>query len=79
MKKVTNNPFITSFLKNKYRDFILKPALKLLNRNQKTAQCTFWTMPYDSICQSIILNGFYERELLQGMCALVKDKKGYCT
>lgn len=76
MKKVTNNPFIASFLKNKYRDFILKPALKLLNRNQKTAQCAFWTMPYDSICQSIILNGFYERELLQGMCALVKDKKG---
>jgi FkbM family methyltransferase len=33
-------------------------------------------MPYDSICQSIILNGFYERELLQGMCALVKDKNG---
>ncbi|WP_108468409.1 FkbM family methyltransferase [Polynucleobacter difficilis] len=76
MKKVTNNPFIASFLKNKYRDFILKPALKLLNRNQKTAQCAFWTMPYDSICQSIILNGFYERELLQGMCALIKDKKG---
>jgi FkbM family methyltransferase len=33
-------------------------------------------MPYDSICQAIILNGFYERELLQGMCALVKDKNG---
>jgi len=76
MKKVTNNPLIASFLKNKYRDFILKPALKLLNKNQKTTQCAFWTMPYDSICQSIILNGFYERELLQGMCALVEDKKG---
>ena len=76
MKKVTNNPFIASFLKNKYRDLILKPALKLLNRNQQNAPCTFWTMPYDSICQAIILNGFYERELLQGMCALVKDKKG---
>jgi FkbM family methyltransferase len=76
MKKVTNNPFIASFLNNKYRDLILKPALKLLNRNQQNAPCTFWTMPYDSICQAIILNGFYERELLQGMCALVKDKKG---
>jgi FkbM family methyltransferase len=76
MKKVTNNPFIASFLNNKYRDLILKPALKLLNRNQNKAQCHFWTMPYDSICQSIILNGFYERELLQGMCALVKDKNG---
>jgi FkbM family methyltransferase len=76
MKKVTNNSLFASFLSNKYRDLILKPALKLLNRNQKTAQCHFWTMPYDSICQSIILNGFYERELLQGMCALVKDKKG---
>jgi FkbM family methyltransferase len=76
MKKVTNNPLFVSFLSNKYRDLILKPALKLLNRNQKTAQCHFWTMPYDSICQSIILNGFYEHELLQGMCALVKDKNG---
>jgi FkbM family methyltransferase len=76
MKKVTNNPFIASFLHNKYRDLILKPALKLLNRNQQNATCTFWTMPYDSICQAIILNGFYERELLQGMCALVKDKNG---
>jgi len=76
MKKVTNNPFIAGFLHNKYRDLILKPALKLLNRNQKNAPCTFWTMPYDSICQAIILNGFYERELLQGMCALVKDKNG---
>jgi FkbM family methyltransferase len=76
MKKVTNNPFIASFLSNKYRDLILKPALKLLNKNQKTADCHFWTMPYDSICQSIILNGFYERELLQGMCELVKDKNG---
>jgi FkbM family methyltransferase len=76
MKKVTNNPFIAGFLHNKYRDLILKPALKLLNRNQKNAPCTFWTMPYDSICQAIILNGFYERELLEGMCALVKDKNG---
>ncbi len=76
MKKVTNNSFIASFLNNKYRDLILKPALKLLNRNQKATQCHFWTMPYDSICQLIILNGFYERELLQGMCALVKDKNG---
>lgn len=76
MKKVTNNPFIASFLHNKYRDLILKPALKLLNRNQQNAPCTFWTMPYDSICQAIILNGFYECELLQGMCALVKDKNG---
>jgi len=76
MKKVTNNPLIASFISNKYRDLILKPALKLLNRNQKTAQCHFWTMPYDSICQAIILNGFYERELLEGMCALVKDKNG---
>ena len=76
MKKVTNNHLFASVLNNKYRDLILKPALKLLNRNQKTAQCNFWTMPYDSICQSVILNGFYERELLQGMCVLVKDKNG---
>jgi len=76
MKKVTNKPLITSFLNNRYRDLILKPALKLLNRHQKNAPFTFWTMPYDSICQAIILNGFYERELLEGMCALVKDKNG---
>jgi FkbM family methyltransferase len=74
MKKITDNPFISAFLKNKYRDFVLKPALKILQKNQKNAECFFWTMPYDSICQAIILNGFYERELLQGMCALVLDK-----
>jgi FkbM family methyltransferase len=76
MKKITNNPFIKSFLRYRYRDLILKPALKLLNRNQKKGLMHFWTMPYDSICQAIILNGFYEHELLQGMCELVKEKKG---
>jgi len=74
MKKITGKPLIRTFIKNKYRDFILKPALKALQKNQRKSQCIFWTMPYDSICQAIILNGFYESELLQAMCALVLDK-----
>lgn len=33
-------------------------------------------MPHDIICRSISLNGFYELELLQGMCSLVREKRG---
>lgn len=76
MKKITKEPFVQNFLNRKYRDFLLKPALKIINKNQKNALCVFWTIPFDSICRSIILNGFYEHELLRGMCSLGADKNG---
>jgi FkbM family methyltransferase len=33
-------------------------------------------MPYDTICREILLNGYYEKELLIGMTAIVKNKSG---
>src|SRR3989339_900642 len=63
-----------SFFATQYKSIVLKPALKLLN---KRGDCpAFWTMPFDPICKEISLNGFYEKELLIGMCKLVENKVG---
>lgn len=67
------NP-VLSFFDTQYRNLVLKPAMKLLNsRGDNPA---FWTMPYDTICREIQLNGFYEKELLLGMSRLVEDRAG---
>ncbi len=76
MKKITQDSYIKNFTEQRYRDFVLKPALKLLNAHQKKSESVFWTMPFDTICKNITLNHFYEPELLNGMCELVKDKDG---
>ena len=34
-------------------------------------------MPYDSICKEILIEGLYEKSVLDAMCQLVQDKK--CT
>lgn len=73
-KKITNSSWLKTFLQKKYRDLLLKPALKLILNNQKYP--TFWTMPFDTICRTIILDGYYEKTLLEGMCQLVPNKKG---
>jgi len=33
-------------------------------------------MPYDTICREILVNGYYEKELLIGMTTIVKNKSG---
>lgn len=72
-KILRSNP-VRSFFDAQYRNLILKPAMKLLNsRGDNPA---FWTMPYDTICREIQLNGYYEKELLLGMEQLVPDKTG---
>ena len=76
MKKVSKDSYIKNFLQQRYRDFVLKPALKILNKHQQHASIRFWTMPYDSICKAMILNKFYESQLLEGMCEIVKNKDG---
>lgn len=76
MKKITNDHYIKNFFEQKYRDFVLKPALRIINKHQAKSEITFWTMPFDSICKNITLNKFYEVELLNGMCKLVKNKDG---
>ena len=76
MKKITNDNYIKNFFEQRYRDFVLKPALKIVNKHQANSEITFWTMPFDSICKNITLNKFYEVELLNGMCELAKNKGG---
>ena len=76
MKKITIDNYVKNFLEQRYRDFVLKLALKIINRHQAKSKITFWTMPFDSICKNIILNNFYEVELLNGMCELAKNKDG---
>ncbi len=72
-KILCNNP-IKSFLETQYKNLVLKPALKLLNNRGDYP--AFWTMPHDTICREILLNGYYERELLMAMSKLVENKAG---
>lgn len=72
--KILNESPIKSFLDTQYKNLILKTAFKLLNKRGDYP--AFWTMPYDPICREISLNGFYEKELLMGMCKLVEKKPG---
>jgi len=76
MKKIKTQNSLKKFLAARYRDFVLKPAFKLIKRHQEKAKIKFWTMPFDAICKAQILNGFYEKELLEGMCKLALDKDG---
>lgn len=73
-KKIYSENPVTSFFGTQYKNLVLKQALKLLNK--RGAYPAFWTMPYDTICKEISLNGFYEKELLMGMCNLVEKKSG---
>jgi len=65
---------ITSLLRNQYKNLILKPCLRF--SRYRDSYPKFWTMPYDIICREILLNGYYEKELLIGMAAIVKNKSG---
>ena len=76
MKKITKDKYLSNFIEHKYRDLILKPALKAITKHQEKSEAIFWTMPFDSICRSTILNGFYEIEILNGMCEIVKNSHG---
>lgn len=53
---------------------LLKPALSVLKKRR--GHPAFWTMPYDTICRDIFVNGAYEQELIAGMCALVPERHG---
>ncbi len=65
---------ITSLLRNQYKNLVLKPCLRFLSN--RDSYPTFWTMPYDTICREILINGYYEKELLIGMTLIVKNKSG---
>jgi FkbM family methyltransferase len=72
--KIQTSSWFSTLVQNKYRDFVLKPALKIINKHQKFP--TFWTMPHDTICRTILLEGYYEKNLLKGMCDLSVNKNG---
>jgi FkbM family methyltransferase len=67
-------PRVRSLLANVYRNIVLKTALKVLR--QRSAYPAFWVMLGDIICREILLNGYYEKELLLAMASLVRDKSG---
>ncbi|MFN4360470.1 MAG: FkbM family methyltransferase [Hylemonella sp.] len=53
---------------------MIKPAIKILRRRR--GDPTFWTMPHDPICREMLVNGFYERDLLEKMCSLGANPSG---
>lgn len=63
-----------SFISSLQAGLLIKPVIKILRK--RTDVPSFWTMPHDPICREILANGFYERELLKGMCELGAPRSG---
>ena len=62
-----------------YRNLVLKPALRLFRHTDRESH--FWLLGpevahRDTICREIILDGYYEKDLLAAMVDLVPDKNG---
>lgn len=62
-----------------YRNLVLKPALRLFRYTDRESH--FWLLSpevahRDTICREIILDGYYEKDLLAAMVDLVPDKNG---
>ncbi|MEO8330801.1 MAG: FkbM family methyltransferase [Gallionella sp.] len=64
---------IDAFISGQKRKFLRLCIKSLKNRGDYPK---FWVIFSDPICREILTNGFYEKELLQGMQYLAKDKKG---
>jgi FkbM family methyltransferase len=64
---------LDAFFQNQ-RKKVLRSCIKLLSKRGKYPN--FWVMFNDDICKQMLLNGFYERELLEGMECLAKNKGG---
>jgi FkbM family methyltransferase len=62
-----------------YRNWVLKPALRLFRNTDRESH--FWLLGpevahRDTICREIMLDGYYEKDLLAAMVKLVPDKNG---
>ena len=68
-------PLLNALLAALAKNLIIKPSLKL--QRFRTSYPKFWTMPYDSVCKEILIEGLYEKSVLDAMCQLVHDKN--CT
>jgi len=62
-----------AFLQNQ-RKKLLRLCIKLLKK--RGSYPNFWILFDEPICRDILLNGFYEKELLYGMQHLAKNRKG---
>ena len=68
MKKIyKDNSKLYNFV---FKAVFLKPIIKYFRYRKKFP--TFWTMPHDSICREILINGYYEKELMGAMVKLTK-------
>jgi FkbM family methyltransferase len=80
--KLSNKPTTSSLRRIKdrlYRNWVLKPALKLFRYTDRESH--FWLLGpevahRDTICREIMLDGYYEKDLLAAMVELVPDKTG---
>ena len=62
-----------------YRNWVLKPALRLFRYTDRESH--FWLLGpevahRDTICREIMLDGYYEKDLLAAMVELVPNKNG---
>lgn len=74
--QVSKNPtFMNAIWQSLAKNLIVKPSLKI--QRSRTIYPKFWTMPYDTICKEILIEGLYEKSIIEGMCQLVSNKK--CT
>ena len=72
--KVSEKPtFMNAIWHSLAKNLIVKPSLKI--QRSRTNCPKFWTMPYDSICKEILIEGLYEKSIIEGMCQLVDNKK----
>jgi FkbM family methyltransferase len=72
--KVSEKPtFMDAILHSLAKNLIVKPSLKI--QRSRINYPKFWTMPYDSICKEILIEGLYEKSIIEGMCQLVDNKK----
>jgi FkbM family methyltransferase len=77
-KTSTSNP-LGRIKERLYRNWVLKPALRLFRYTDRESH--FWLLGpevahRDTICREIMLDGYYEKDLLAAMVELVPDKNG---
>jgi len=67
-------PVAAALLNAFAKSFLIKPSLKFIR--SRTQYPKFWTMPYDTICKEILVEGLYEKSTMYGMCQLARKGNG---
>lgn len=63
----------SAFLSNQKKK-LLRLCIKFLKNRDGLPK--FWVIFSDPICRDLLVNGYYERELLDGMQLLARNRKG---